>query len=279
MIPLRKALLIGPQCPRADFLEGVQSDLVNMKKFLHSPNGGLWMESEIVILYDLSLKAIREAIRQAVAEYTLVYLSGHGIIRKQKWDMLAVKDGELMVMECLNGSPKQLIIIDACRNFEKEGTAMGSIRWKVEPYSNFTGSQIRYWFDQAIRNSEPGQLIIHATQPNTSAYEDSYRLGGAFSIALLDSIMVFQNSGQEGFISIGDVIDNTRRILADRGSKQIPQMYTKGNFSIPFAYASPELIHPRQPIFRPAHQNYEAANIAAGILALVFIGVSISSKR
>jgi hypothetical protein len=234
----RKAVLIGAPGKDTNFLRGVKHDLNNIKTFLQSERGGSYYSHEIIVLINPSRGDILSAIHGASVDYMLVYFSGHGytkngIQRMISLDGYELKDTQLLNYQC----PRELVIIDACRNFM--GGAIGAITGLGDEYDNFTGSRTRDIFDQWIAASPAGQIIIHATEPGTSA-GDTPR-GGVFSrqwVQLANNYIINEPGPDFLPVSITQLLTDTRNVLFQRQSHQRPEIvHNTGNLQVPFAVA------------------------------------------
>lgn len=232
----RLALLIGaPGGRTSPFLNGVAVDLETFKEFLMSPQGGAWKEKEIITLYDPSLARINAVFPWMHAHYMITYFSGHGSADIYGNRFLQLSNGESFKdIELLNSSPRQLILVDACRNVTV-GVGISGLR---EQYSNFTGDpdsrNARKLYDFWIKASKPGKVIIHSTQHNTSAYDTPS--GGAFTQNL---IFAGSNVPQEKKYNLMSIMNSGKYVpgfMKMDGFNQKPQLtYREGNPHLPFA--------------------------------------------
>ena len=128
----RRALIIGNMgiegSERSRYIEGVQDDLVNFFKFIHSDNGGAWNRDEILFckpneINRTQLKLIiLEERRKAEVDYWLIFFSGHGWADKNLESYLEVcprekGDCDISLTELVHtvGHSRLLLITDACR--------------------------------------------------------------------------------------------------------------------------------------------------------------------
>jgi len=101
--PSRKVLLIGAQSG-GKYLHGVEPDLKNFKAMVMSPAGGACREEEVKVLYNEPVSTVRRWMRQAEADYSLVYFTGHGMADSLGQRYLALPDGYLTIWICLTGT-------------------------------------------------------------------------------------------------------------------------------------------------------------------------------
>lgn len=89
--------------------------------------------------------------------------------------------------------------------------------------------------------------MIYATNHDNYAYENQQRNGGEFTLSLLDSVMAFQQSGQQRPLFIEEVIGYSSYLLEQKQINQIPSyVYREGYFKAPFGIVSPTFV-PVQP--------------------------------
>ncbi len=268
--PTRRAILFGSQAPGAKRIPGVYKDLESVRRYLLSPNGGAWNEKEIIIRTDPSLVELEKLFSGVVADYLLIYFSGHGFTSETGDRMLCFPEGSFpdkYLIEC-NTSPRKLMLVDACRNKKRPG-GIGAI-WPEEKWDYATGySEARAIFDQYISDSAFGWAIVHATEFDYSAIENEN--GGYFTQAILDAMILFQSSGRHEVIKIDQVVNQAKFKLQKNTIPQNPCIYKKGYLSVPFGLVSPNFIyinnHTNSPA--PVPQN------SAGLVVLAFLGLII----
>ena len=276
--PKRKAILIG--CPGSGegFLNGVKRDLKNVSKYLQSEKGGVWYQNEIKTLSNPSYIQVRRELEKSNADYTFVYFSGHGYTDSDSNDrMLCLRDSDISDDLLLNNSPRQLVLIDACRNEISFGLSEAP---DFEPqWEHFTGSPVRELFDSYILNSPVGKLIVHGTQRGQVSYDSP--TGGMFTNALLNISTRIQTEQEYTQASIRNLINHVPLVLLPLGYNQIPTIvYKTGSLAVPFAIGIPNLGFPRSmriPKRKSAlianttsNTNNEWFAIGVGLLILAF---------
>lgn len=245
--PIRRAILIGSQTPNGTYLPGVESDPRDLKTFLKSPNGGAWQDDEIIVLKNPTCRRVLSIIQSTIADYLFVYFSGHGYAKTKTHRMIALSDGNIQDLQLLNSSPRQLVIVDACRTHERSA-AIGSIPWPEEKWHYYTGySAARAYFNQCIDGSPYGKIIVHATSDNQPAFEGQTGIGGEFTMALLDSVFTYQQSGQRGILPVTTIVQHSAYLLRERKVDQVPCIYKDGYINVPLAIVSPEFITVKPP--------------------------------
>lgn len=268
----RKAILIGSPGSGNSFLRGVPEDLTNMENFLQSDKGGRWFPDEIITLTNPSFEKVFSVVHTTRADYNFIYFSGHGFTSHDNSRMLALRDNNIADLFFINDSPRQLIVIDACRNYVPP--RISGIPDFGEEWFSFDGIyEAREMFNSYINNSPHGKTIIHATQIGEYSYDSS--TGGYFTKALLTiSKRVKTETYRPIFIT--RVLDLVPQVLQKQGNSQIPCIaYTEGNLIVPFAIAVPQTSQPKpQPRRIPQRQFATTNNNSSGAgLALLGLGL------
>lgn len=281
MEPIRKAVLIGSQSQGSVHLPGVKEDLVALKDYLKSPNGGAWHDREITVLENPSVNKVLTIIKQTIGDYVYVYFSGHGITRNNSCRMIALMDGELQDVQLLNGSPRQTVMIDACGTLDRRAAIGGIAKriWPEEKWHYFDGySAARAYFNNCISESPFGKLIVHATQIGQSAIDTPN--GGKFTNALLDSVYKYQQTQQNDTLSVNFIVNHAGKMLRESGLLQTPVIYKQGYLNVPFGIISPEFIHrPEQEKIANSPKEMSSSNgVAVLFLATILIAAIASTK-
>ena len=265
----RKAILIG--CPGSKtILKGVSKDLVHMGRFLQSAVGGGWRKDEIQTLNNPTCNNVRMALRLAKVDYLMVYFSGHGFTDQFSNRMITLKDGKLCDLDLLNASARQLVIIDACRNYSETG--LSGIPDLMITTNHYEGVSPHEMFDDYIRQSPYGKLIVHATQPGFFSYDDA-NYGGHFTNSLLKCSLNSKGS-QFAAYTIEAVLPEVVGALA---GKQIPSIALhQGNLMVPFVMNFPGA----KLITKKEYDTIELPQLVTGLLigAIVVGGIIALSE-
>ena len=233
--PVRRALLIGsPGNEGADYLYSTATDVENVKSLLLSSRGGKWKEDEINVLWNPEVIELAATIANTIADYVFVYFAGHGYETKNGERLLCFTDTDVSDFFLLNSSPRQLVVIDACR--EKEYPAISGIP-KEEEWLHFDGYYPeREAFNNYILQSPVGKKIIHATKSGFASWEDVNGRGGVFTTSLILSVRKIQCNALYAPVSIEQLIKETRKIIKQSGDEQEPEIvYSSGKLQVPFA--------------------------------------------
>jgi len=269
----RCAILIGCPGPSHNFLRGVKQDLFNLRKYLRSDNGGAWIDEEITTLYDATLSDVFSAIQNSVADYVFVYFSGHGYTSAEGYRMVSLRDYAVSDVFLLNASPRQLIVVDACRNYESVG--YGKFPSLEKEYYSISGPPVdtRELFDRAIRNSPRGKMIIHSTRPGYSSYDSVH--GGYFTHALLTLATRLQMKEGAKKYMIDRMLPHVKTVLENRNNTQAPCIvYNDGNLLVPFTITAPEYEYVEE-----NKGSNTGALVGLGLFALLLWGASNNGKR
>ncbi|MBS1563313.1 MAG: caspase family protein [Bacteroidetes bacterium] len=278
----RRAVLIGAPGKEPHFLRGVQHDLRNLKRFLQSERGGSFFAEEIIILTNPSFGDIIAAIFGSSVDYLFVYFSGHGCTRNGNQRMIALDGYERRDIDLLNREcPRQLVIVDACRDFVREGP--GAIGGLGDRFDSFTGSATRELFDEWILHSPRGHVILHATAPGKSACDTNR--GGVFTRAWLDNANHFIPEPGYDYapVYLPLLLQQTVYSLEAKEEEQRPEIvFHEGDFLVPFAVAKHEerLIYEDADITSspnpPANNDLGLLLVIVGVGLLAFLGESES---
>jgi Caspase domain len=165
-------------------------------------------------------------------------------------------------------APRQLIIVDACRNRD-EFPSIGRIPWPVEKWLYATGySFARELFNQFITDSGFGKMVIYATEDNNSSYDNKEGRGGEFTLSLLDSVLHYQQTKRQGPLFIKDILNYSTTLLQQRQILQTPCIvYEEGFLKVPFGIISPTFI----PVPTRRRHIAKTSNDLSG----VFIGAAL----
>jgi hypothetical protein len=258
---LRKALLISAPAGARQHSSGVNADLEATRQFLLSPNGGAWIDEEIIVLHNPTVKMISKAVQEMEADYTITFFSGKGFPDKQGNHFLLASDNDFFQdTELLNKSPKQVVIVDGCREFIEAGNENASVQ--ATEFAN-----ARKMYDKWILSCEPGQMIMHATEQSTVS-SASYR-GGIFTQKLLQvASSITPAKDKFKLKSILAAGHETPDLLLEEGFEEGPAItYSNGNIKLPFAMALPAPIS-----LLPAIKKDDfASGLSLGLFFLAFL--------
>lgn len=233
--PSRKALIIGsPGIEGVDYLYSASTDVTNIKNHLLSSRGGKWKDDEIKVIWNPEVVELAAMIANTVADYVFIYFAGHGYETTSGERRICFNDADVSDFFLLNSSPRQLVVIDACR--EKEYPAISGIP-EEEEWLHFDGYYPeREAFNNYILHSPVGKKIVHATKSGFASLEDINGKGGVFTTSLLLSARKIQCNAVYAPVSIEQLLKKARKIIKQSGDEQEPEIvYSSGNLMVPFA--------------------------------------------
>lgn len=257
-------------CPGSgdNYLPGVATDLKMAKEFLQSPNGGSWNSDEIIVLANTNWQTLAFYTASCKADYAMVYFSGHGFtdITSGK-RMIKLEDHSIPDLRLLTSSKRQLVLIDACRNFS-QASLSGIPDFQVS-VDHFEGVSTRDQFDRMIINSPEGCMIAHATQSGRYSYDTAH--GGVFTNTLLQLANRIQSGKELSYCTIDVMLQLMQSELKAIGSDQTPVVtYRTGNLHMPFAFGIPgHVAHDKQLLIKKKEGVSMDAVLSLGLTALV----------
>lgn len=282
--PVRKALIIGSLGTEGvDYLYSASTDVTNITNHLLSSRGGKWKDNEIQVLWDPGIAELAAIIENIIADYLFVYYAGHGYETTIGERKICLSDADVSDFFLLNKSPRQLIVIDACR--EKEYPAISGIPEEGEwlPFDGYYPE--REAFDNYILQSPVGKKIIHATKSGFASWEDKKGKGGVFTTNLILSTRKIQCNDLYAPISIEQSIWKARKMIKQAGDEQEPEIaYSIGNLQVPFAvYVKSEA---KTVYSNPSNYNKtrtmprrEPSNSGALTFGLLLLGIALIANN
>jgi hypothetical protein len=166
----RTALLIG----NTGGLEGVGVDVEKTKKFLLSPFGGGWYESEIKIALNPTKTQILNDIAILKAQkpdFAFVLFSGHGAQSLHTILELNSAGETIYETQLHNIASRQITIADCCRmltNIEARAALTESITKSFGEPSN-----VRARYESRISQAIPQQVQLYACGVNQQSYDSA----------------------------------------------------------------------------------------------------------
>jgi hypothetical protein len=223
----RGALIIGSPDSK---IPGAKRDIENYRKFLLSPLGGLWRQTEIVTLESPSKQQVVSQINALKSvEYSVVVFAGHGghVSASSPPIVVLQPNVEIDSSELRVGAPKHTLILDCCRVLEPE-SVMDSMLAKSERRKHTLNPEdCRRFFDKAITDSGNGIVVLYACGFNESAGEGSQ--GGWYSTSLIAAARDWEEksdvdtSKNYNTLSVLDAHDRSvSRVRSLSGNRQNP---------------------------------------------------------
>ncbi|HMV09287.1 MAG TPA: caspase family protein [Cyclobacteriaceae bacterium] len=264
----RRAILIGAPGSGENHLYGAASDLRMMREFLESPKGGSWLPQEISVLSNPNWSELALRIVWCHEDYVMIYFFGHGFTDAETGNrMIVLRDHPMQDLELLTKSRKQLVIVDACRNFVRGG--LDGIPDFSQHESHFEVYSTRELFDQMIVNSPEGHMIIHATKPGQ--YSVDTVNGGMFTHTLLQECNQLQPVNQQiDCYAIDSLVKFLPHKLRELDSDQVPDVaYRTGNLSVPFVFAIRGLTGINKPVQQESIKPAGMLTFTVAALAMI----------
>jgi hypothetical protein len=156
-------------------LNGTKKDVVNLKNFLQSNNGGAWEDYEILKpLHNPSKEYLLKFVNWLKSEncdYVIVLFSGHG---GQKRELLIEinENGEKIKESDLKGIAKrQLTIFDCCRSVPEHYREDSILSKAQENFSFDVRQLIRQKYDERIIQAQLQQATLYSCSIGQSSYD------------------------------------------------------------------------------------------------------------
>lgn len=238
----RSALIIGS--PDAK-IPGVRQDMVNYRRFLESPLGGMWRSSEVETLESPSKTVVQQKLELLKsADYSFVVFAGHGRhLISTKSTIVTLQSGIEMDADDLKiGAPKRTLVLDCCRVLSAR-PMLESLMAKAASFAESLNSvDCRRYFDQRLSECENGLVTLHACGVGETADETSDE-GGLYSSSLMGGASAWR--GDQSFDAtkhyrILSIIDAhnlaAERVKRSSGQSQNPTAtYPRVTKHFPFA--------------------------------------------
>jgi hypothetical protein len=182
-------------------LEGPSWDNENLRTFLTSRLGGDWYDDEIISLKNPTIKKVKNTILSFSGyDYSFIVFTGHGEFDQyNNRQHMEVMDASITVRDLRTNSPRQTIIIDACRGYIQEIPTQIA---KLMNYSMESAKQrtsTRELFENKLLQAEEGLTVLYAASKNQTALDTN--LGAAYISSLIKSAREWEK------INIGNVLD------------------------------------------------------------------------
>lgn len=212
----RKALIISSwsQKDSREFRSGVREDVAKIKGFLQSGHGGCFIDGEeIVHLHRPKRAAMRCAMDWlSASDYAFLYYSGHGMSVRGEAQIALSAGLSGRVMALANLAPRQITIVDTCRNeiatyesFTGIGDPMGDIERVPWEFS-------RRAFAEMMSSQPVGRVLIQSSGYDQSSY--SMENGGIFTNALMGAVEEFKDNEVYGRLTTQSAFRMARRGMA-----------------------------------------------------------------
>lgn len=195
----RTAILVsGPGDPNADdFLDGAAVDVKNYRRFLMSPFGGYWADTnEVLSLFDPTIKELRNRLKFASEnDYCFFVYSGHGYALSPQNTALIFKDGDFELQNILRFLPKKAtVILDCCRKWSLDEVVLNH---RISAKVAADATDYRNAFCAELTQCHEGTAIIHGCEVGNFSYDDNIT-GGQFSYNFIKSAQRWATQSSSG---------------------------------------------------------------------------------
>ena len=273
----RKAILIGS--PGTPYLAGVEVDLINMKNFLSSANGGSWNLDTEIVEFNLNptySEIEPHLINLQYCDFALVYYSGHGFTDNDNQGQINLNTTEIVpVMNLANRCNKQITIIDACRGYPKQLNAIGSIKPSPISFENINPEYAKALFENYLNHCPNGKVLLYASQLGQNASDTNN--GGYFSTNLLLTTKKIAKKAPKPVVKIIEVFNQT---YLETKNRHQPEIVCTDNsaLNLPFAVNSNIQIPVKNPntMPQPVTTLGDITSVAFGTIAVVGLTILIA---
>ncbi|TXJ45628.1 caspase family protein [Brachyspira aalborgi] len=184
---IKRAFLISSSAQNTTTpIVGTLKDVENFKHFLQSLKGGAWEDNEI-FFKDEPNDNDMNYIRNYNGDYSLIFIASHGFYYKSEhMQYVIINEEEFPLDYFFNNAKKQLIIVDACREYHFPNLMLFAESFegvKRLSYSNIRDIY-RQRYEDYIEKCNNGRVIIYSTNINDTAGEDKNN-GGIFTSSFI----------------------------------------------------------------------------------------------
>jgi Caspase domain len=183
----RKALIIGNpgEAGAENYCRGVKLDLENYRRYLTSPVGGAWYDSEITVLERPSVQEVRSRMVDIKkADYSFVVFTGHGCTEGTSTKLELRRGQEIDSLELRQGAPKETLVLDCCRVIARSVLTEDSMLKALLTRADQAAGQSRKFFELAIERCPTGLAVLYACSLGETAGDDP-NSGGYYSSNLI----------------------------------------------------------------------------------------------
>lgn len=286
----RLALLIGspshPDTPKAGkYLEGVKTDIENIRGFLTSSIGGSWKEDEIKTFpanpnYDKVSPFLKTC---ESVDFAFVYFSGHGYTDKDEKARVLFnqKEAPFVIKDIANRAKRQVTIIDACRSFPEYIGFDGETLLEGISFPNPNPEFARILFDNYTLKLPSTRVLLCATSKGLNSMDYGKNYGGLFSSSLLSVVKDKLKKENKPIFNVAEIFQTAKVNTQKNEPKQSPEIYISDEtaYRLPFA-VKPDYKPQQLKKFDQFVNENLAEDIAKGLLVgagIVLTGILIGS--
>jgi hypothetical protein len=181
-------IIVNPGDPTAEnYCKGVYKDRDHYIAFLKTAFGGLWRPTEIRVLNQPDVSAVRaEVQRLGFCDYSMVVFSGHGYhSTSDDSTIVELSDDVFLDSNYLKAdSPKQTLILDCCRLPDVPMQLTEELSKSLKPAVNLNDLACRLYYEERIQKCPEDITVLHACSKGQTAGDDE-STGGYYSYPLL----------------------------------------------------------------------------------------------
>lgn len=225
---IRRALIIYCDNTKSGRLPGPEKDNYNIRNYLKSHIGGDWFESEIKSVRNPSSREVISLVASFLnkSDYSFIVFSGHGYFSGSNMiQYIELYDGSFPINILKTNSPRQTIIIDACRGLLSlnENLQKGLSGFLPEPFIGDPYANTRYLFDRLVMQADEGLTVLYSASINQTSLDTN--LGGAYIISLFKMVELWHQSNNTGCVlDLKQANELSKHYLKNFDTKQIPTL-------------------------------------------------------
>jgi hypothetical protein len=231
----RKAFIILGYCEELSLKISKCGDMY--QRYFSFNMGGAWENNEIHILKEPNISDLKQIVNEEKPDYAVIVFIGHGANQDDRQLFQLNKDTIIQAGQFTLDVPKQLIIVESCRDIQENitFTRIKDSKPKFKQGGSLPPMPIgrehaRKRFDTALSKTENGTSICFACSKDESAIDF------CFSNALLyNSMQWHESTSPKVTLSISEIMQPTitevnRLIKVNHNEEQLPELIGKGNF-------------------------------------------------
>lgn len=205
--------------------------------FLSLNMGGAWESDEIHVLKEPTISELEKIVSEYEPDYALIILIGHGANQDDRQLFHLNKDTIIQAGQFTLDIPKQLIILESCRNIQEKikFTIIKDRKPKFKKGGSFPPMAIyreeaRQRFDIELSKSTDGISICFACSKDESAYFFCFS-----NVLLYFSMQWHESTNQKPTLSVSEIMkpiisEVSRTIKLTCNKQQVPELIGKGDF-------------------------------------------------
>jgi hypothetical protein len=187
-------LIAAPKLKDHRPLPGTEVDVVKLREWLLSNQGGAWEPNEIKTFSNPTHAELKPYLaHQTSCDYAFTAFAGHGYMVKAEYGghdtVVCLRDGEDLRVKALNpGNKRCTIVADCCRNLIVDIPSeliKEALTYRAKAFSEYDDRvRCRALFDSSVSGAEEGAVYLYSCDKNQTAADDDDD-GGLFTFNLL----------------------------------------------------------------------------------------------